>query len=69
MYGILCHIGSGYGGHYYCYIKKGRNKWVLFDDHWTKSVDDIYKELNLKHVYLLFFKKVEVDGSLLTLSL
>ena len=42
---------------------------MLCDDHLTKPVEDIFKEVNLKHVYLLMFKKVEVDGSLLTLSL
>lgn len=62
-------MGSGFGGHYYSYVRKGRNKWILCDDHFTKPVEDIFRELNLKHVYLLLFKKVEVDGSLLTLSL
>lgn len=51
-------MGSGFGGHYYSYIRKEKKKWILCDDHFTKPIDDLPKNLNLKHVYLLLFKKV-----------
>ena len=55
LYAIVEHLGQIDGGHYVCYIKKGKF-WYKCDDGWI-----MYVNINMVlqcHAYLLFYEKI-----------
>lgn len=58
LYGVACHFGTLYGGHYTSYVKKGaRQGWIYFDD--AKPVcippQRVPQEVVTSHAYVLFY--------------
>lgn len=65
LYGITCHDGSGFAGHYYSYVFKNKKTWVKCDDDVTSIVN--FNSIRLSSVYLLFYRKINMASSLLAL--
>lgn len=58
LYGVACHFGSLYGGHYTAYVDKGINKrWYYFDDTSYRPIRND-KEPITSSAYVLFYKRV-----------
>ncbi|EJS44275.1 doa4p [Saccharomyces arboricola H-6] len=58
LYGVACHFGTLYGGHYTAYVKKGLRKgWLYFDDTKYKSVKNKTDAIN-SNAYVLFYHRV-----------
>lgn len=58
LYGVACHFGTLYGGHYTAYVKKGLKKgWLYFDDTKYKPVKNKADAIN-SNAYVLFYHRV-----------
>ena len=58
LYGVACHFGTLYGGHYTAYVKKGLKKgWLYFDDTKYKPVKNKTDAIN-SNAYVLFYHRV-----------
>ena len=58
LYGVACHFGTLYGGHYTAYVKKGLKKgWLYFDDTKYKPVKNQTDAIN-SNAYVLFYHRV-----------
>lgn len=57
LYGIVNHIGSMSGGHYYAFCKTRSKKWVCLNDASVIPLRDESKIIT-QNAYLLFYKKV-----------
>ncbi|QID78596.1 ubiquitin-specific protease doa4 [Saccharomyces pastorianus] len=58
LYGVACHFGTLYGGHYTAYVKKGLKKgWLYFDDTKYKPVKNKAEAIN-SNAYVLFYHRV-----------
>ncbi|CAI4058043.1 hypothetical protein SKDZ_04G2930 [Saccharomyces kudriavzevii ZP591] len=58
LYGVACHFGTLYGGHYTAYVKKGLRKgWLYFDDTKYKPVKNKTDVTN-SNAYVLFYHRV-----------
>jgi ubiquitin C-terminal hydrolase len=65
LYGVVSHIGSGVGGHYISFVKVS-SKWYKCDDsRVTFSNPSQHIDPN---AYLLFYKKIDFEPSLIALS-
>ena len=65
LYGVVSHIGSGVGGHYISFVKVS-SKWYKCDD---SRVTFASPQQHIDpNAYLLFYKKVDFEPSLMTLS-
>ena len=53
LYGIVCHSGSIYGGHYIAYCKY-RGVWMCFDDSVVSTVS--WKHVGGQEAYVLFYE-------------
>ena len=53
-FGVITHVGSLYGGHYYCYIKYG-DKWLCCNDSSISAVSEAVV-LN-SYAYILFYER------------
>jgi len=60
LYAISVHSGSGYGGHYFAYVKEG-DKWHSVNDRSHRVVPDstVFGRENRKGVHVLFYRRVE----------
>lgn len=65
LYGSVVHIGSGVGGHYISYVKVAQ-KWYRCDDS-KVTLASAGQEID-PNAYLLFYKKVDFEPSLICLS-
>ena len=64
MFGCIVHIGTGSGGHYVAYLKVG-DKWFLFDDHFTRPINNFVVQLrngNIKPI-LFFYKNRNIKST------
>nr|AAA35105.1 putative [Saccharomyces cerevisiae]prf//2001427A deubiquitinating enzyme [Saccharomyces cerevisiae] len=58
LYGVACHFGTLYGGHYTAYVKKGLKKgWLYFNDTKYKPVKNKADAIN-SNAYVLFYHRV-----------
>lgn len=58
LYGVACHFGSLYGGHYTSYVDKGLGKgWYYFDDTNCRRVKNINEPIT-SNAYVLFYKRI-----------
>ncbi|CCF57252.1 hypothetical protein KAFR_0C02590 [Kazachstania africana CBS 2517] len=58
LYGVACHFGSLYGGHYTAYVDKGiGNGWYYFDDTTYRPLKND-KEPISSSAYVLFYTRV-----------
>ena len=55
LFGIINHIGTSNGGHYYTIIKK-YNKWFIFND--NNIIETNFKSLVNSYNYCLFYKRI-----------
>ena len=56
LYGVVCHIGNGVGGHYISFVKVNA-KWYRCDDHKvTLATPNQHIDPN---AYVLFYKKLD----------
>lgn len=65
LYGVIVHFGSGVGGHYIAYVRV-KNRWYKCDDAQV-SLCKPGDEFDT-NAYILFYKKVNFEPSLMTLS-
>ena len=60
LYGIVCHSGTLYSGHYIAYCRCGsEGEWQCFDDATTCSVS--WEHVKAQEVYILFYKEENVS--------
>lgn len=58
LYGVACHFGSLYGGHYTAYVDKGtKNGWCYFDDTSVRPIKD-HNEPISSNAYVLFYHRI-----------
>ncbi|GMM55340.1 ubiquitin-specific protease [Maudiozyma humilis] len=58
LYGVACHFGSLYGGHYTAYVDKGvKNGWYYFDDTIYRPIKN-HNEPITASAYVLFYHRV-----------
>ena len=62
---MISHNGSGVGGHYIAYVKV-KNNWYKCDDAQVSLVKE--GEQIDPNAYILFYKRVNFEPSLITLS-
>lgn len=67
LVGVVVHIGSSLGGHYYSYIKPNSDQWIVCNDSLVKSFDgkDITKKVaggisNAETAYILFYRQKQI---------
>ena len=61
LYGVACHFGSLYGGHYTAYVDKGIGKgWYYFDDTNYRTVKSPNEPIT-SNAYVLFYKRIYGD--------
>lgn len=61
LYGVACHFGSLYGGHYTAYVDKGIGKgWYYFDDTNYRTVKNPNEPIT-SNAYVLFYKRIYSD--------
>jgi len=63
LYGIVCHMGSSSGGHYYSFIKSfDDNNWYEFNDTAVSSVEWSHiPEQTMNSGYILFYRKYDTE--------
>lgn len=58
LYGVACHFGSLYGGHYTAYVDKGvKNGWYYFDDTIYRPIKN-HNEPITASAYVLFYHRI-----------
>ncbi|CAL9728721.1 ubiquitin carboxyl-terminal hydrolase 4 [Monosporozyma unispora] len=58
LYGVACHFGSLYGGHYTAYVDKGLGKgWYYFDDTNFRTIKNPNEPIT-SNAYVLFYKRI-----------
>ncbi|EJS43962.1 ubp5p [Saccharomyces arboricola H-6] len=58
LYGVACHSGSLYGGHYTSYVYKGPHKgWFFFDDSIYRPIR-FDNEFVTPNAYVLFYERI-----------
>ncbi|QID83412.1 ubiquitin-specific protease doa4 [Saccharomyces pastorianus] len=58
LYGVACHFGTLYGGHYTSYVKKGLSRgWLYFDDTKYRPAKNKTDAIN-SNAYVLFYHRV-----------
>ncbi|CCK69944.1 ubiquitin-specific protease DOA4 KNAG_0D01930 [Huiozyma naganishii CBS 8797] len=58
LYGVACHFGSLYGGHYTAYVDKGiKNGWYYFDDTSCRPIKNSMEPIT-SSAYVLFYKRI-----------
>lgn len=58
LYGVACHFGSLYGGHYTAYVDKGIGKgWHYFDDTNFRTVKNPNEPIT-SNAYVLFYRRI-----------
>lgn len=58
LYGVACHFGSLYGGHYTAYVDKGIGKgWHYFDDTNFRTIKNSNEPIT-SNAYVLFYKRI-----------
>lgn len=61
LYGVACHFGSLYGGHYTAYVDKGIGKgWYYFDDTNYRTIKNPNEPIT-SNAYVLFYKRIYGD--------
>ena len=60
LFGIVNHIGSLSGGHYYSIIEQN-NKWIKYND---SNVSDFTRTFDTQEAYILIYKLKENDNNL-----
>ena len=56
LYAVCNHIGNSFSGHYYAYCKNQNGNWYEYNDEKVNIIKE--SELNTKHAYCLFYKKI-----------
>ena len=56
LYGIACHLGGIYGGHYTAYCKYNR-QWRYFND--TYAIAKSWDHVKHQEAYILFYEKID----------
>lgn len=65
LYGAVAHIGSGVGGHYISYVRVMQRWYKCDDSRVTLAAEGQEIDCN---AYLLFYKRVDFEPSLMCLS-
>ena len=60
LYAIACHSGIMEAGHYVCYAKNPRGKWICFNDSSCKEVSE--QNIDFESAYLLFYERKGLDA-------
>jgi len=60
LYGVVHHIGSSTGGHYWANCKNENQKWYCYNDaNVTEITED--KSANQSTSYILFYERIHID--------